>query len=74
MDNRKKPQKTLRKNSRVGWVQKDNNEKRRNSACGNLGRVQNTVTDLDMKDYYSPCIHRIYITVEEMLGSNKVFL
>ena len=50
------------------------NENRRNSACNNLGRIQNNVTGLDMEDYYSPCIHRICIAVEETLGSNKVFL
>ena len=32
------------------------------------------MTGLDMEDYYSPCIHRICIAVEETLGSNKVFL
>ena len=32
------------------------------------------MTGLDMGNYYSPCIHRICITVEETLGSNKVFL
>ena len=32
------------------------------------------MTGLDMGDYYFPCIHRICITVEETLGSNKVFL
>ena len=48
----------------------------KNSACNNLGIIQNNVTGLDMEDYYSPCIHRICTTFEEILGSNtcKVFL
>ena len=57
----------------VGY-KKVNNENRRNSACNNLGRIQNNVTGLDMEHYHSPCIHRICTTVEETLGSNKVFL
>ena len=71
----KKPQKTLRKRipELVGY-KKDNNENTRNSACNNLGRIQNNVTGLNMEDYYFPCIHRICITVEETLSSKKVFL
>ena len=74
MDNRKKTENIEKKNRKLVGYRKVNNENRRNSACNNLGRIQNNVTGLDREDYYSPCIHRICTAVEETLGSNKVFL
>ena len=63
-----------KKNRKLVGYKKVSNENRKNSACNNLGRIQNNVTGLDMEDYYSLCIHRICTAVEETLGSNKVFL
>ena len=64
MDSRKKQKTLRRKNRKLVGYKEVNNKNRRNSACNNLGRIQNNVTGLDMEDYYFPCIHRICTAVE----------